>query len=154
MKKETRKKVFNFALSGAIVASVATPLAIVLGKESNLLFLNKNTKQTTSNNQFIGSSYIDENDYTLDLNHALGNVNNSNNRTIGVGTPNIVKSIPQGYIVVSGNSNNKNQQVVCLDKKDPTQELWKLDLGNNNSNENINYIAYTRAKYYLYELIR
>ncbi|MBR2055616.1 MAG: hypothetical protein IJ970_01000, partial [Mycoplasmataceae bacterium] len=74
MKKETRKKVFNFALSGAIVASVATPLAIVLGKESNL-FLNKNTKQITSNNQFIGSSYIDGNDYRLDLNHALGNIN-------------------------------------------------------------------------------
>ncbi|MBR3347990.1 MAG: hypothetical protein IKG36_01055, partial [Mycoplasmataceae bacterium] len=138
MKKETRKKVFNFALSGAIVASVATPLAIVLGKERSL-FLNKNTKQIRSNSQFIGSSTIKDTNYTLDLNHALGNVGNTNNRTISVGTPNIVKSIPQGYIVVSGNSNNKNQQVVCLDKNDPTQELWQLDLGgNNNSNENIN----------------
>ncbi|MBR2022141.1 MAG: hypothetical protein IJ997_00465, partial [Mycoplasmataceae bacterium] len=85
-------------------------------------------------------STIKDTNYTLDLNHALGNVENSNNRTISVGTSNIVKSIPQGYIVVSGNSNNnKNQQVVCLDKNDPTQELWQLDLGgNNNSNENIN----------------
>ena len=140
MKKETRKKVFNFALSGAIVASVATPLAIVLGKESNL-FLNKNTKQITSNNQFIGSSTIKDTNYTLDLNHALGNVGNTNNRRISVGTPNIVKSIPQGYIVVSGNStNNKNQQVVCLDKNDPTQELWQLDLGGNNNDSNTNII--------------
>ena len=117
MKKETKKKVFNFALATTIVASVATPLAIVLGKESNLLF-NKNLRQTTNNSQFVGSSYINENDYTLDLNSAL-----ENNRTISIGTSNITKSIPQGYVIVSGDSRNKNQQLVCLDKNDPTKAL-------------------------------
>ena len=79
MKKETKKKVFNFALATTIVASVATPLAIVLGKESNLLF-NKNLRQTTNNSQFLN-----DNDYTLDLNSALGNESNNNNRTISIG---------------------------------------------------------------------
>ena len=136
MKKETKKKVFNFALATTIVASVATPLAIVLGKESNLLF-NKNPRQTTNNSQFVGSSYINQNDYTLDLNSALGNQSN-NNRTISVATSNIAKSIPQGYIVVSGDSNNKNQELICLDKNDPTKSLWKLNLGQNNQNTNVN----------------
>ena len=35
MKKETKKKVFNFVLVGTIVTSVATLLAVVLGKEAN-----------------------------------------------------------------------------------------------------------------------
>ena len=72
MKKETKKKVFNFSLATIIVASVATPLAIVLGKESNLLF-NKNTRATSTNNN-IDTMYINGNDYTLDLTKALSNI--------------------------------------------------------------------------------
>ena len=138
MKKETKKKVFNFSLATVIVASVATPLAIVLGKESNLLF-RKNTRETTNNEQFIDTSYINGGDYTLDLTNALSNIfPNNNDRSIRIANPNIAKAIPGGYVVVSGDSNNKNQQVVCLDSNNPTKRKWVINLGNNNTTTNIN----------------
>ena len=121
MKKETKKKVFNFSLATTIVASVATPLAIVLGKESNLLF-NKNTRATsTNNNNNIDTIYINSNDYTLDLTKALSNAYPQENRSIKIANPNIAKAIPGGYVVVSGNNSNKNQQIICLDSKDPAK---------------------------------
>ena len=137
MKKETKKKVFNFSLATTIVASVATPLAIVLGKESNSLLIgNKNTKQIGKN--IVNSSNIND-DFTLDLSSALGN-----NKNISLSNPNVARAIPGGYVVVSGDSNNKNQQVVCLDKNDPTKSLWKLSLNNNGVTDvNVYGIEYT-----------
>ncbi|MBR3832177.1 MAG: hypothetical protein IKJ72_00905, partial [Mycoplasmataceae bacterium] len=67
-----------------------------------------------------------------------------NGKTISIGTTNVVKSIPQGYVVVSGNSsNNKNHQLICLDKKDPTKLLWRLELNQNSQNIEILGVEYT-----------
>ena len=138
MKKETKKKVFNFVLATSIVASIVTPLAIVLGKESNSLLIgNKNTKEI-GNVNIVNSSNIND-DFTLDLSSALGN-----NKNISLSNPNVARAIPGGYVVVSGDSNNKHQQVVCLDKNDPTKELWKLSLNNNGVTDvNVYGIEYT-----------
>ena len=120
MKKETKKKVLVFSLlSSLIFAFLITPTSIVLNNLINKKdHLEK--KETRQIDQHFVSSQTIESDYTLNLDKAVG----LNGKTISIGTTNIAKSIPQGYLVISGNSsNNKNQQIICLDKKDPTKLL-------------------------------
>ena len=107
MKKETKKKVLIFSLLSSLISVfLITPTSIVLNNLINKKdhLEKKDTRQIIDDQHFVSSQTI-ESDYTLSLNNTLGN-----GRTISIETSNIVKSIPQGYVVVSGNSsNNKNQ---------------------------------------------
>ena len=122
MKRETKKKIVNITLVSAITSSVLAPISIALGKlVSDQITLNNKRileKDTQTNEEHLNEiSQINE-DFTFDINI-------DTRMKIDVANPNLTKAIPNGYVVVVGDSYN-NKKIVCLDKKNPSKILWEL----------------------------